>query len=198
VTRTIDVSHLPDHAFGPRALTWWGTTGFMVIEGTVFALAAASLLYLRGLSPNWPPSTAPPSLFWGSLNTLVLALSGIPNQLTKRAAEREDLPAAKRWLSLCLVFGVAFCAIRAMEFRVLNVAWYTNAYGSIVWVLLGLHTFHVLTDVLDSAVLRLMLSYAPFKSTMFANTSENSLYWYFVLALWIPVYVLIYLLPLAH
>jgi heme/copper-type cytochrome/quinol oxidase subunit 3 len=196
--RTIDASRLPDHAFGHRALTWWGTAGFMAIEGTALVLAAANLLYLRGLAPIWPPSTQPPSLLWGSLNTAVLTLSAIPNHLTKTAAEREDLPAVKRWLSICLLFGLAFCAIRAIEFRTLHVAWYTDTYGSIVWILLGMHTFHVVTDVLDSAVLRVMLSYAPFEKTMFANTSENSLYWYFVLAIWVPVYGLVYLLPLAH
>ena len=33
--RTLDVSALPPGAFGSRTLTFWGTLGIVVIEGTV-------------------------------------------------------------------------------------------------------------------------------------------------------------------
>ena len=40
-TRAVDdVAHLPDSAFGHRDLMWWGTVGFMVIEGFTLALGA--------------------------------------------------------------------------------------------------------------------------------------------------------------
>ena len=35
--------------------------------------------------------------------------------------------------------------------------WDQNAYGSIVWVLLGLHTTHLLTDVGDTLVLTALM-----------------------------------------
>ena len=34
----LDVSALPDHAFGHKGLIWWGTIGFMVIEGSMFVI----------------------------------------------------------------------------------------------------------------------------------------------------------------
>ena len=37
-------------------------------------------------------------------------------------------------------------AIRGYEFANLNVRWDANAYGSILWVILGLHTTHLATD----------------------------------------------------
>ena len=37
-----DLSSLPSGAIGARHLVWWGNVGFMVIEGTGFALAAAA------------------------------------------------------------------------------------------------------------------------------------------------------------
>jgi cytochrome c oxidase subunit 3 len=44
-----DVSDLPDAAMGPTSLVWWGTFGFMLIEGTqASCLAGGSLLYLGG------------------------------------------------------------------------------------------------------------------------------------------------------
>ena len=41
---------------------------------------------------------------------------------------------------VCIAFAVAFNIVRVFEFRSLNVWWDTNAYGSVVWTLLGLHT----------------------------------------------------------
>ena len=41
----------------------------------------------------------------------------------------------------------------AFEFNTLNVLWYDNAYGSIIWALLVLHTTHIVTDWVDTVVL---------------------------------------------
>ena len=38
----LDVSGLPDHAYGQRSILWWATLGFCLIEGTAFALALVS------------------------------------------------------------------------------------------------------------------------------------------------------------
>ena len=46
---------LPTTAFGQRDPLWWGVTGVMCIEGTMFALMAASYFYLRGGAHVWPP-----------------------------------------------------------------------------------------------------------------------------------------------
>jgi len=46
-------------------------------------------------------------------------------------------------LVLCNVFAIAFIVVRAYEFGTLHCRWDTNAYGSIVWTLLGFHTTHL-------------------------------------------------------
>ena len=193
--RTIDVSALPTHAFGHRNPMWWGGAGMMAIEGTMFVLLMMAYLYLKGRSPEWPPGFFAPLLFWGTLNTGIMLASLVPNQLTKKAAERLDLRAARRWLLVSLVFALAFLAVRIFEFGALNVWWDSNAYGSIVWALLGFHTVHLLTDVLDSIAFAVLLFTGPLDESHFADLSENSLYWYFVVAFWLPIYGLIYLAP---
>jgi heme/copper-type cytochrome/quinol oxidase subunit 3 len=192
---TIDVSALPDHAFGHRNLMWWGGASLMVIEGMMFALLFTSYLYLKGRSPEWPPGHFAPGLLWGTLNTVVLLGSAVPSLLAKRAAERMDLRALRLWLGIAIGFGAAFCVIRAFEFRDLNVWWDSNAYGSIVWVLLGFHTTHLVTDVLDSVALEVLLFTGPLEKSHFADAAENSLYWEYVVVTWLPVYAFIYLAP---
>ena len=62
--------------------------------------------------------------------------------------------------------------------------------------LLVLHTIHVLTDLIDTAVLTaLMFTVHGQESRRFVDVSENSLYWRFVWLSWLPIYALIYWLP---
>lgn len=188
----LDVRTLPSFAFGHRSLMWWSTMGLMLIEGTVFAIAVMMVFYLRARAPAWPMAADPPQLLWGTLNTLVLLVSLWPNQLAKNAAERGDRSRAALWLSACLVASVAFLVIRGFEFASLNVSWYANAYGSVVWLLLGLHTTHLITDTVDTAVLAVLLFTGPFEGKRLVDVSENALYWYFVVLSWLPVYGVIY------
>ena len=88
-----------------------------------------------------------PDLVWGVVNTAIMLLSLLPNQWLKSAAERRDLRAVRIALVICIVLAFAFLGVRALEFTTLNVRWDTNAYGSIVWILLALHTTHLLTDM---------------------------------------------------
>ena len=193
-TRTLDVSGLPTITFGNRTLLWWATLGMIAIEGTVFAMAIVTYVYLRGRVPEWPPDAPAPNLFWGSVNTVIMLASVVPNEITKKAAEKLDLEKARLWLGVCVLFAAAFLVFRVFEYGNLNVRWDTNAYGSIVWVLLSLHTTHLLTDWIDSVVLLATLFLRP-SGKRLIDTSENAMYWYFVVLSWIPIYVVIYFGP---
>jgi heme/copper-type cytochrome/quinol oxidase subunit 3 len=194
--RTLDVGSLAPGAFGSRSLMWWGTMGIILIEGTVFALAIASYFYFRTRMASWPPDgVAPPDLLWGTVNTVVLLVSLLPNELAKRAGERVSLRGVRVWMVVCLVFGIAFNAIRVYEFGHLNVRWDHDAYGSIVWLLLGLHTTHIITDFLDTAVLAVLMFVGPIEEKRFIDVEENAAYWYFVVLTWLPIYGVIYWAP---
>lgn len=191
----LDVSSLPTYGYSHRSLMWWGTWGMMLIEGTVFLLTIGCYLYLRSHADVWPMSRIPPDLRWGTLNLVIVLLSALPNHWAKSAAEREVLPATRLWLVVCLLFALVALGIRVLEFRHLEVGWAGNAYGSVVWLLLGLHTVHLLTDTVDSLVLTVLMFTGPLEGTRFVDVSENSMYWYFVVFSWVPIYVVIYLLP---
>lgn len=190
-----DLSHLGTHGFGHRSVTWWGTLGFIAIEGTVFVLAGAAYVYLMNQVDQWPPGVPPPGLLWGTLFTVVLLVSMIPNVWLKRVSDEEDERKSQILLLVLLAFGIALLVIRGFEFANLNVRWDTNAYGSITWVMLGLHTLHLATDVGDSAVLTVLALQKGLQGRKFADVSENAIYWNFVVAAWVPVYGLIYLVP---
>src|SRR5258706_8329844 len=145
--RTLDVSALPPGAFGSRTLMFWGTLGIVVIESTVFALAIGAYFYLVTRFPAWPPhGVAAPDLRWGTLNTLILLASLVPNELARRAGEHVDLHQVRTWMVVCLVFAIGFNLVRAYEFAHLNVMWDHDAYGSMVWLIPGLPPTPNLTE----------------------------------------------------
>jgi len=88
----LDLSHLPLHATGTASLTFWGTSAFMLIEGSGFALAIAVYLYLMANAPSWPLNAPPPDLLPGTILTVLLLASLVPNLLVTRWAGQRDLP----------------------------------------------------------------------------------------------------------
>jgi len=193
--RFLDVSGLPTYAFGHRSLMWWGTMGIVLIESTVFAIAIVAYFYLRDRSFAWPPHSVPPVLLYGTLNTVVLFLSTIPNHWTKHQADHENLRGVRIGLVVCLLFAAAFIVIRWFEFGALQTSWNTSAYGSIVWALMTLHTVHLVTDVIDTVVLTVLMFTGPLAGKRFVDVSENAVYWWFVVGSWPFIYATVYLAP---
>jgi heme/copper-type cytochrome/quinol oxidase subunit 3 len=191
----LDVGMLPTHAFGHRSVMWWATMSMIAIEGMAFALAITSYLYLKGRVPHWPVGAPPPRILWGTVNVVVLVASAWPNMMARRAAERFDLSGVRLWMAVALAFALAFNVVRFLEFAQLDVRWDTNAYGSVTWFLLGLHTTHVLTDFLDSSVLAAVMFFGRLDENRFVDVSENAMYWNFVVLSWLPIYAVIYLAP---
>ena len=193
--RELDVSALPTVVFGHRSLIWWGTLGMMAIEGTMFAIVIASYLYLRTRVTDWPPGLMPPALTFGALNTALFVVSVVPNQWVKKVAEKGDLRSVQLGLLVMTAIGIGNIALRVGEFKSLNCQWDANAYASILWTILGLHTVHLLTDWYDTVVVTALMWFGPVEGKRFMDVSENSDYWYFVVLTWLPIWFVIYFGP---
>ena len=194
---TDDVADLPTHKFGSSSLTWWGVIAFMLIEGTAFALTFAAYFFIMGHEQGWPPEgREAPNLIAGTLFTIVMLLSEIPNTMVKKAANAQDTAAVRRLLIVMSAIGAVLVVIRGFEFNSLNCRWTDDAYSSVIWALLLLHTTHILTDWVDTLVLAaLMQTIEGYKGRRFVDTDENALYWRFVWLTWLPIYAMIYWIP---
>ncbi|WP_420139775.1 cytochrome C oxidase subunit III [Sphingomonas sp.] len=191
-----DLSHLPESAMGARNIVWWGNIGFMAIEGTAFLLAIGTYFYLMSQSPAWPPSgDRPPDLIWGIVFTAGLAFSMMPNIWVLRAARRKDAGAVRVGVLLMAIIGAALFVPRAFELAHLNVPWHQDAYGSVLWMLMVLHTSHIVTDWGDTCVQALWLYTHEIGDDQFADVEDNSNYWTFVVLTWIPIAAIVYLAP---
>ncbi len=193
--RELNVAELPTVVFSHRSLIWWGTAGLMMIEGTMFAITVASYFFLRTRSSDWPPGLMPPRVTAGTINLIVFIVSILPAIWAQKVAEKGDLKGTRTALVLLTAFGVLNIIIRIFEFPSLMSTWDANAYASITWMLLGLHTTHLVTDWVDTAVLTVLMFTDRVEGRRFMDSSENSDYWYFVVLTWIPIYLVIYWAP---
>jgi cytochrome c oxidase subunit III len=200
VTRTApDLAELPDYAFGSASLSWWAIVGFMLIEATGFVLGVGAYFYLMPFEQSWPPEPhPPPGLAFALAFVAVAVASEALNVWTKRRAQALDGPAVRRGLLGAVAFGAVLLLLRGLELTTLNVTWTENAYGSIVWALIVLHTFHLLTDVYDTAVLAVLAHRHELTGRKFADVADNAMYWHFIVWSWVLLHLVIYWVPRWH
>jgi cytochrome c oxidase subunit III len=196
VRAVLDVRALPRTVFGHRALMWWGTLGFIVIEGSTLFICAVSYFYLRRNFATWPPEhIIRPALLIPSIQAGLMLLSNIPMRAVDRASIRMDLPSVRRGMLLCSLLIVAMTVLRVFEFRALNVRWDTSAYGSAAWATLVAHTTLLVLEVAETVAITVLLFGSEVEERDLSGVSDNALYWYFLTAVWIPLYVMVYLSP---
>ena len=167
-----------------------------MIEGFVLVLAVFAYLYLRHGSATWPPLHTPlPSLGIPTLNLVLMAVSIAPAWWAARSARRQDRFQTAAGLMSHALIGTAIIILRYYECRALNVRWDTNAYGSITWAILFAHGYTALFDVFDTIGLAVLCLRLEPEEKHYVDVTENSFFWYFVVATWIPLYLLVFIGP---
>ena len=193
----IDVSVLPDVVFGRRALTWWATMGFMLVEGTTLGVVAVSYLYLRINAAEWPPRPASaPALLLPTIGMLALLLKCVPMLLASRAAQRMDFRGTRLWLVVTTLVALATVVIRWFEFKhSLNVRWDTNAYGSALWAVYFAHTTLMVTDLLEIGAIAAIFVMNRVEPKHYPDVEDSAVYEYFLSLIWVALYALVVLGP---
>jgi cytochrome c oxidase subunit 3 len=97
-------------------------------------------------------------------------------------------------LAMALI-GLVLLGIRAFELEHLNIRWDHDAYGSIVWMLMVLHTSHLVTELGETSVQSVWLFTHRIETDQFSDVQDNSEYWSFVVLAWLPLYLVLYWVP---
>lgn len=177
----LDVSNLTDFAIGHRNVSWLGNVLYMTIEGSMFGLLFMTFFFLRSRTPNWPPAGfVSPALHYATVSIALFVISLAPALWTKSQAFKKSRAGIQIGLALLAAFGVVLIVVRFLEFGALNCRWTDNAYASCIWILLGVHTGHLITECIETLVL-MAISFSPrMHGIRFADPAMNSDYWYFV------------------
>jgi heme/copper-type cytochrome/quinol oxidase subunit 3 len=193
----LDVAELPTHAFGPRDLMWWGTLGFVVIEGFTLVLCAVVYLYIWQNHRAWPPLGTPLPSLGAPTAQVVVMLASIPVMAwMSRAAHAYDFGRVRIGLAIAALFAVATVALRGVELLdSLNVKWDRNAYGSVQWLVIGAHATLLLVEMVEIVGMAGIFWIGATEKKHFSDAADIAFYWYFIVAVWIPLYALCFLAP---
>ena len=201
--RAIDVSALPHHGFDTLDPVWWGNNCLLAIETSMFAITIVTYFYLRQNFTEWPPPlgqlTGPlnplPDLFFGNINTALLLVSLLPALLTDLAARDGNRSGVQVGLLICLLCVGGSIALRSFEFSAIKFRWNANAYGSIVWFMLGMHLAHLITLGCETLLLTMWCFSRPFDMKHRLDITALAIYWYWVVGIWLVLYSVIYFTP---
>jgi cytochrome c oxidase subunit 3 len=167
-------------------------------EVVLFAALIVAYLALRAQAAAWPPPGQPrlPVMVTG-VNTLVLLLSGATVWRALRAARDGHRTASRHWLRVTLVLGATFLLVQGSEWvRLIGYGLRISSgiYGAMFYSLIGLHALHVAAAVLIVAIVLWRGRSMYFTRARQIDVAVGHLYWTFVVAMWPPLYVLVYLL----
>lgn len=192
----IDVSRLPTLVSGRRATVWWGMVLLLGIETIVFGTLVVTYFYLRMFEPTWPPpGIDPPKLMLATINTGILLFSSVWMRYGDQAMMRGDARKLLIGITGAITLALVFITLKFIEYSDVPYRWDDHAYGSIVWLIVGFHTAHVMSLVLKSVVIAALAWRGYFDEHRYLGVEVNGIYWHFVVLVWLPLYAVLYWAP---
>jgi heme/copper-type cytochrome/quinol oxidase subunit 3 len=168
---------------------WWGMVLLIATEFTLFTCLIASYFYLRFQEVQWPPAgIEKPSVTLPLVFTAMLVVASAPIYGAVRAARAGSARTA--WLLLATAAAIqgTYLGLQLHLFvgDMNSFSPTESAYGSIYFVLVGLHHVHVAVGLALDAWLLLALV-RGLTNYRLIGLRVIALYWYFVAFIAIPV-----------
>lgn len=132
------------------------------------------------------------------LFTAVLLTSSFTFWRAEKNHSKDDYKGVKRWLIATVLLGSVFLAGQAHEYYNLiqdDVLISKTEFGSSFYTLTGFHGVHVLVGLLILIILLILLYSGYLHQSKSQVLSAVGIYWHFVDAVWLSVFIIIYLLP---
>lgn len=187
---------LPELLTGAKAPIWWAMVVLVTIETTVFATLISSYFYLRFTTPEWPPVGIPePDLFLPIVNTVVLFASSVAVYIGSSGIKKGKIKRLKWGVGIGILLEIVFFAIKIVLSLQTPYGWTDHAYGSIFFTISRLHTLHVLAAILMASVAWVLAMRGYFTEERRLGIQAINIYWQFVAVIWIPVFVVLFLVP---
>jgi cytochrome c oxidase subunit 3 len=169
-------------------MIWLGSE-FMFFSGLF-----AAFFTIRANARVWPPPGTHLDTIQALVFTFVLLASSPTMQVAVWAQERGEFRKAQRWIVISIVLGAGFLANQAYEWKTLTFRPSTNAYGSLFYIMTGLHGLHVLLGLVAMIALLGRLAGSKGDPGETAATQAVSYYWHFVDIVWIGLFSALFLL----
>jgi len=143
----------------------------------------------------WPPVGTDLDVVRAGIFTLILVSSSFTMQYAVFQTEWRRRRSAQIWIGVTIFLGAAFLVNQLFEWLFNTTRWYTNSYGSLFYIMSGLHGLHVFVGLVAMTFLLLRM-----RGTIGGDPGELaavqavSYYWHFVDIVWVGLYSCLFLL----
>lgn len=165
---------------------------WLIIISILMMFGAFTSAYIvRREEGNWLEFDLPGMFL---INTVIIVLSSVAMQWAYVAAKKNNLNMVKLMVTLTMVLGIAFLygQLNAWGDLVANNVYFggsdSNPAGSFLYVLTGVHGFHLVTGLVF--LLMVLISSLKYKvhSKNMLRIQLCATYWHFLGALWLYLY----------
>ena len=156
----------------------------------LFTSLSSAYVVRSGVMNDWFPIAVPKVMF-GS--TALILLSSVSIEIARRKLKQNLAGSYSRYLLLTTLLGLGFLASQLVAWRQLaNQGIYlaSNPYSSFFYLLTGAHAVHLAGGLLALGILWLR---SRNKVVRQATADAVSIYWHFMDALWIYLFLLLFL-----
>ena len=166
------------------------------ISITMLFAALSSAYIVRRAEGNWLEFELPSVLNW---STIVIIVSSITLVLSSIFAKKELRNYSIISFGITLILGITFLFTQLEAWSVLvdSKIFFggdsANPAGSFVYVFTGLHGFHIVTGLVYLAIVFVKLFLSNKIGEMKRVIEKCSIYWHFLGALWVYLYLFLYL-----
>lgn len=163
----------------------------------LFTSLSSAYVVRSGVMNDWFPIAVPRVMF-GS--TALIILSSVSIEIARRKLKRSISASYSRYLLLTTVLGLAFIISQVVAWRQLaqqGIYLASNPYSSFFYLLTGAHAVHLAGGLLAIGLLwlrsRSQLDEPRLIARRQATADAVSIYWHFMDALWIYLFLLLFL-----
>jgi cytochrome c oxidase subunit 3 len=167
----------------------YGTVIFLASDVMLFAAYLSAYYVLRGANDPWPPPGVDLHVVRALVATIVLVSSSFTLIAADRALAARRARSARRWVLVTVALGAAFAANQLLEYRDLSFQIDDHPYGSAYWMLTGVHGAHALAGLGALLLLFVRLVRARDLERVEPYAGGVSLYWHMVDAVWVAVFL---------
>lgn len=169
---------------------WLSVLLFLASEAVVFGVLFTYWFWARARSAAWAVHELDLALV--TANTAMLVASGFFAHAAESALRRGNEPRFRRFLVAAIALGVVFLAGQAFEYATLDFAPASGPYGSAFFALTGVHGLHVLGGLVALGAILALSAKGRMPRERAGGVGGAVLYWHFVDAVWIVLYLVLY------
>lgn len=163
----------------------------LLSESVFFGTLLAAYAGLRSES-SWHPAGGAGALILPAANTLIFLLSVIPAYLAARRPTRAN--SVDLWLASTFALGLIFVAGQLYEFGRSGMRVDDAAFGGVFFALMGFHALHVVAGLVFLGINLVRSRLGDFASQNSDAVEVGSLFWYYVVAVWLVLFTVLYLI----